>query len=109
VSMDRMVRYEVGEGYSAVDVDVEPLLVGLPLSPVDICRVAQGLVVLPNLAEGFGITADRLDERSIRTASDILRGLARHDDRGVAHERPFTARVVGTCRHFALLACTLLR
>lgn len=107
--MDAMVRYEVGEGYSAVDADVEPLLVDLPSSPVDICRVAQGLVVQPNLAEGFGITADRLGERSIRTASDILRVLARHDGRGVEHERPFPDRVVGTCRHFALLACTLLR
>ena len=79
--MDATVRNEVGEGYSVVDADVEPLLVDLPLSPVDICRVAQGLVVQPNLAEGFGITADRLGERSIRTASDILRVLARHDGR----------------------------
>jgi hypothetical protein len=109
VSMDGIVRYEVGEGYSAVDADVEPLLRDLPSAPVDICRVAQGLVVLPNLAEGFGVTAERLDERSIRTASDLLRVLARHDERGIEHERLFPARVVGTCRHFALLACTLLR
>ena len=55
--MDTMVRYEVGEGYSAVDADVEQLLVDLPSSPVDNCRVVQGLVVLSNLAEGFGIDA----------------------------------------------------
>lgn len=39
----------------------------------------------------------------------ILRVLATHDNRGVLEERPFPSRVVGTCRHFALLACTLLR
>ncbi len=55
--MEATLRYEVGEGYSAVDVDVEPLLGDLPSSPVDICRVVQGLVVLSNLAEGFGIDA----------------------------------------------------
>jgi hypothetical protein len=100
------IRYGVGEGYSAVDADVERLLVDLPSSPVEICRVAQGLVVLPNLADGFGITGDRLDELSIRTASDILRVLARHDGRGVELERPFPP---ASLAHAATLPCWLAR
>ena len=103
------MRYDIGEGFTTIDRDVESLLEGLPTTPVDICRVAQGLVVPMHLAEGFGIPADRFEERSIRPASDILRVLATHDNRGIDNERSFANRVVGTCRHFSLLACAFLR
>lgn len=42
------VRYAVGEGVTAIDGDVAPLLAGLPSTPVELCAVAQGLVMLPN-------------------------------------------------------------
>jgi hypothetical protein len=107
--MDTSVRYDVGEGFTAISSDVESLLLGLPSTPVEICRVAQGLIVDPILAGGFGIPAERFDERSIRSASEILRTLKNHDGRTVDQERPFTSRVVGTCRNFAVMACALLR
>lgn len=107
--METTVRYNVGEGFTAIDTDVESLLKGMPSAPVDICRVVQGLVTPAHLAEGFGIPVDRHEERSIRTVSDILRVLKKHDDRGLGQEREFPSRVVGTCRHFALLACAFLR
>jgi len=103
------VRYDCGDGLTAIDADVAPLLAGLPATPVELCAVAQGLVVLPNLAAAFGIGDDRHGERSIRAVSDILRTLSRYDDRGVEQPRDFSSRVVGTCRHFALLACAFLR
>ncbi|MEJ7583962.1 MAG: transglutaminase-like domain-containing protein [Acidimicrobiales bacterium] len=103
------VRYDVGEGVTAIDGDVAPLLAGLPSTPVELCAVAQGLVMLPNLAAGFGIPEERQEERSIRAVSDILRVLRQHDDRGVEQTRSASSRVVGTCRHFALLACAFLR
>ena len=85
------------------------MVAGLPSSPVELCAVAQGLVMLPNLAAGFGIPVERHEERSIHAVSDILRVLRHHDDRGVEHPRSGSSRVVGTCRHFALLACAFLR
>ena len=103
------VRYDVGDGLTAIDVDVAPLLAGLPSTPVELCAVAQGLVMLPNLAAGFGIPEERQEERSIHAVSDILRVLRLHDDRGVEQPRFESSRVVGTCRHFALLACAFLR
>jgi hypothetical protein len=103
------VRYDCGDGLTAIDPDVAPLLAGLPDTPVELCAVAQGLVVLPNVAAGFGIADDRQQERSIRAVSDILRTLRRYDDRGVEQPRDYSNRVVGTCRHYALLACAFLR
>jgi hypothetical protein len=103
------LRYDIGSGLSAIDPDVAPLVAGLPSTPVEICAVAQGLVVLPDLAAGFGIPDERDAERSIHAVSDILRVLREHDDSGVEQPRPIESRVVGTCRHFALLACAFLR
>ena len=103
------VRYDIADGLTAIDSDVAPLVAGLPSRPVEICAVAQGLVVLPNLAAGFGIPEEREEERSIRAVSDILRVLRQHDDRGVEQPRSESSRIVGTCRHFALLACAFLR
>ena len=103
------LRYDVGEGMTAIEADLGPLLVGLPTTPTEICAVAQGLVVLPDLAASFGIPEERDDERSIRPVSDILGVLRALDDRPLIEERAFTDRVVGTCRHFAVVAAALLR
>jgi hypothetical protein len=104
-----VLRYDVGEGMSAIDDDVAPLLTGLPSTPVELCAVAQGLVMLPNLAPGFGIPEQRQAERSIHAVSDMLRTLFQMDGRGVEVRRAESNRIVGTCRHFALLACAFLR
>ena len=103
------LHYDIGEGLTAIDDDVRPVLAGLPSTPLELCAVAQGLVMLPNLAGGFGIPEERHDERSIRAVSDILRAIIRLDGRGIEQARAASDRVVGTCRHFALLACALLR
>lgn len=94
---------------TAIDTDVTDSLAGLADDPVGLCRTAQGLVMLPHLAAGFGIAEDRQDERSIRRASDVLRRLLDLDDSPVVEAREPDRRVVGTCRHFALLSCAFLR
>jgi len=101
--------YDRAGPLTSFDDDVLPQLAGLPSDPIELCRVAQSLVVLPNLADGFGIAEARHEERSIRPASDIVRRLAELDARPLVEDRPFDRRVVGTCRHFAALACALLR
>ena len=101
--------YDVGTGLTAIDEDVAPLLAGLPSTVLELCAAAQGLVVLPDLAPGFGIPDERGGERSIRPVSDILRALLTLDDRPVEQPREWTHRVVGTCRHFSVLSCAFLR
>jgi hypothetical protein len=107
--MTRGIHYDVATGMTAVAEDVVPLLAGVPTSPVDICRVAQALLVLPGLASAIEVPEVRLAERSIRSASDIIRALRALDDRPLVEPRSLTDRVVGTCRHFAVLSCALLR
>ena len=77
--------------------------------PVALCRVAQGLLTLPELATAAGVEPSRLDEKSIRPAADILGRALELSDAPVAQPRPAQRRVVGTCRHFAVLSCALLR
>ncbi len=103
------IRWDEPGPLTEIADDLHAALAGLPVDPVGLCRVAQGLVMLPDLAAGFGIPDDRQDERAIRSATDLLRRLLDLDGTPVERERPPDRRVVGTCRHFALLSCAFLR
>ena len=103
------IRYDVSGELTAIEGDLVPMLAGLPSSPVQLCAAAQALVILPGLASDLGVGASRAGEKHIRAASGILRALAALDDRPVDQPRPLTDRVVGTCRHFAVLSCAFLR
>jgi hypothetical protein len=109
VRVSTRTRYDEGDGLTAIADDLAPLLSGVPSTPIEVCAVAQGLVALPDLAAGFGIPEARAGERNIRAASDILRTLLALDAAPIDHNRAFTDRIVGTCRHFAVLSCALLR
>ena len=107
--MTDSIEYDVPSGFTAIDADLVSSLEDLPTAPVDLCQVAQALVVLPDLAAGFGIPEERLAEKELRGASDILRALYALDEGSVGQSRPFPDRVVGTCRHFSVLSCAFLR
>ena len=94
---------------TAIADDLAPLLSALPFTPIEVCAIAQGLVVLPDLAVGFGIPEARHDERNIRAATDIIRTLIALDDAPIDRDRSISDRIVGTCRHFSVLSCALLR
>lgn len=102
-------RYSDAGAMTAIDDDLIPLLSGLPSTPVELCAAAQALLVLPDLAAGLGIPEARLDEKNIRAASDILRTLGTLNSNPFDQARELADRVVGTCRHFAVLSCTFLR
>lgn len=85
------------------------LAVGLPTDPVGICAVVRGLVIQPDDATAAGIGPDRLREKDIRPVARLLDVLAGLDPAPLTVARGPASRVVGTCRHFAVLACALLR
>jgi len=82
---------------------------GLGVDAVSICRAAQALVVEPDDATAAGVPEQRLAERNIRSARALIDVLTALDPRPLHYPRQTQSRVVGTCRHFALLSCALLR
>jgi hypothetical protein len=82
----------------------------LGLNPEGLCRVAQGLVADPVDAFGAGLSEQRMSERNTRPAADLLRRVLELDpSTPLDQPRPPELRVVGTCRHFAVLATAFLR
>jgi hypothetical protein len=75
--------------------------------PLELCRAAQHLLLPPGIPTGSG--APRQDERNVRPAEKILDLALRLDDRALSLPRPPDRRVIGTCRHFAVLSCAFLR
>jgi hypothetical protein len=80
-----------------------------PAQPAEICALVSGLVIQPHDAEPLGMPARRLDERNIRPAAGLVDALLATDPAPLREPREPSDRVVGTCRHFAVLACALLR
>ena len=86
------------------------LVQGLGLDALGLCRVAQGLLVAPPNASGAGMDERRLAERNMRPASALLeRALELGPSLSPTDLRPAEQRVVGTCRHYAVLATAFLR
>ena len=109
MGLDAAIGWEVAGPLTQIDADVADAVSDLPEDPLELCRVAQGLVMLPDLAATFGIPDDRHGERSIRSTSELLRRLGELDSTPVHESRSPDRRVVGTCRHFAVLSCAFLR
>jgi hypothetical protein len=77
--------------------------------PVGICAPVHGLVIEPSDAEALGMPADRLAENQLRPAKKLVERLEALDSAPLSVSREPANRVVGTCRHFAVLSCALLR
>ncbi len=84
-------------------------LVPLAADPVGICQVVSALVVQLTDAQSLDLAPGRFDENQIRSTSELLRRLFALDPAPVTIGRGPAERIVGTCRHFAVLSCALLR
>ena len=103
------IDYCVAGELTAIDPELRPYLDGLPRTPVELCRVVQSLVIPPPLAGAVGIGEEREAERSIRPASELIRVLIGLDAAPLDEARAPKHRVVGTCRHFAVLSVAFLQ
>ena len=106
---DGVLDYSRPGLFTTLDAAQLHLIEGLPDDPAGICAVAQGLVIQPHDATAAGLGPDRITEKDIRAASGLVAVLAALDDSPLRHARETAARVVGTCRHFTVLACAFLR
>ena len=92
-------------------------LVGVPSTalparsdpPVDICWPVHSLVIQPADAEKLQIPSDRFATNQVRAAADLIRAVLALNQQPLNVPRKSEQRIVGTCRHFAVLACALLR
>jgi len=94
---------------TAVAEEQRPLLADLTAAPAEICALAQGLVVQPAETGSLGLPEERDEEGNLRPAAALISVLAGLDPAPLDAPRKPEHRVVGTCRHFAVLACALLR
>ncbi len=78
-------------------------------SPVGICAPVHHLVIQPSDAEALGLPRDRFAENQIRPAASLIQQLVAMNPAPMSMPRDPEQRVVGTCRHFAVIACALLR
>ncbi|QIS06949.1 transglutaminase [Nocardia brasiliensis] len=81
----------------------------IPTDIVDICRLAPSLVVQPHDAQTLGLSAERFSENQIRPAAELVDALLALNPAPLTIRREPGQRVIGTCRHFAVISCALLR
>jgi hypothetical protein len=86
----------------------------LPAGPQTVASVAtlvHGLVLHEAFAADYGVTvpADRRAEMQLRSAADMLSRIRALDSRPLASARPPERRLIGYCRHIAVLSTALLR
>jgi hypothetical protein len=77
--------------------------------PIEICRPVNSLLLRPRQAERMDMPAERFTEIQIRPVSTLIGLLMALDPAPLSLPRERDRRVIGTCRHFAVMACALLR
>jgi len=90
--------------------DLAKLLDPLPPDPTNVVCVVAGLVIRP-LALSRGATHPHLAARDAeaRAARELLGRVIARNPAALDVARPVEQRIVGTCRHYAVLAATMLR
>src|SRR5579863_3302467 len=71
----------------------------------DICRVVHDLVIHPLDVGPLGLPGERFTENQVRRADSLIEALLALDPAPLDVARAPDRRVIGTCRHFALLSC----
>jgi hypothetical protein len=84
-------------------------LAGVATDAVGICAQVHSLVLQPDDVTSLGVQSDRLAEKDIRPAARLVEILMALDRAPLHQSREARGRVIGTCRHFAVLSCALLR
>jgi hypothetical protein len=83
----------------------------LPPTVPELAAVVQGLLLHYREGEMYKVvvSSERTARDEAREVSTMLRKLLEHDDRSLTQARTPDRRLVGCCRDFALLLCSLLR
>ncbi|MEU4620351.1 transglutaminase domain-containing protein [Actinoplanes sp. NPDC023801] len=107
--MTGTIDYAAPGPLTTIGSHLEPALADLPGDPAGICRAVHDLVIQPADAAKLGLPEHRFASNQLRPADDIITALLAVDPAPLTVPRQPEQRVVGTCRHFALLSCALMR
>jgi hypothetical protein len=84
-------------------------LAAVPADADGINRLAHTLIVHPHETAGLDLPDARFADNQLRHADRIVAAILRLDGAPLHVPREPGRRAVGTCRHFAVLTCALLR
>jgi hypothetical protein len=89
----------------------QPLLADLPRGIADLAAVAHGLLIHEHIAGAYGVTLtqERRASVHVRPVAGLLGRMMAADSRPLAVAREPVNRLPGNCRHFTVLAATMLR
>ncbi|EKX64397.1 transglutaminase-like domain-containing protein [Streptomyces ipomoeae] len=106
---DDVLNYSRPGPLTSLDSTQLRLIEGLPDDPVGICAAVQSLVIQPTDAAASGVPENRITEKNIRPVNELIAALTALDPAPLHRPRTPETRVIGTCRHFATIACAILR
>ena len=103
--------YYARHGVESDPGDLRPLLDALPKDPAHLVDAVGGLILDRAFASPFGdvFPPGSADDAESRQMSAMLARIVERDASSLAIPRPPAKRLVGACRHAALLACSALR
>ncbi|MFF0659453.1 transglutaminase domain-containing protein [Micromonospora tulbaghiae] len=107
--MTGMIDYAMAGPLTTIGTVHKPALDDLPTEPIDICHLVHELVIQPTDAKALGVSEQRFAENQLRPVDGIIGALLALDPAPLTAARAPDQRVIGTCRHFAVLSCALLR
>jgi hypothetical protein len=92
--------------------DYRPLLDNQPSDLASVAKIAQGLVYHYFAGKyffGYEPPKERMAEIDTRSLERILTRIIAMDGRPLHEARAYENRIIGCCRDFSLIACTILR
>ncbi len=104
-----IIDYATPGPLTALDEIPATVLESVADDPVAICWLVHGLVIQPGDAQGLSLPEHRFATNQIRSAAALVRALLELDPAPLTVSRPPESRLIGTCRHFAVLSCALMR
>ncbi|MHB1929117.1 MAG: transglutaminase domain-containing protein [Acidimicrobiales bacterium] len=104
-----LLDYAVAGTLTGLDAVPTEALATVAADAMSICSPVHALVVQPTDTDALGLPEERLTENQIRPVGELVTRLLALDPAPLNVGRDPGKRVVGTCRHFAVLSCALLR
>jgi hypothetical protein len=106
-----LVRYYLAQGPFTDPRDEVGFYEGLPPDVASLRDVVQGLLIHPFWAQRYGVqlTEDREGELELRSVPEKLRQIRKLYDAPLTKQRPPSLRLVGNCRDYSVLLCSMLR